>query len=898
MPLLMLTLRFSFASLMMALGTAHASAETLGWNFTDLDATYDTGAPSNFTVSDFSPANSKGTVATPVDSVSASSGYPGATGTGNFGNAVNTGVLDIATSSYYEITFTPAALHAISLTDFDFGTRSTSTGPQAYGLRSSIDAYAADIITGAIANNSTWIFKDNTFPAITGAVGAPVTFRLYTYGGTGNAVSGTKNNRLDDIAITAFATTGSTTSPLTLVLESGNMLDETAPGNTLTAHITRGGDPAAALTVNLSTSDPGDATVPATVAFPAGAANSLSFTITGVDDGVEDGPQSVTITASAPGYSSGTGVVTVADTGTRPALIINEFFARGSADANNDGSNAQQLEDEFVELVNAGAAAFDLSGFRLSDSTTQRHIFPAGTVLLPGEATVVFGGGAIVEGHTAAFGNAWVQKASTGSLSLSEAADSIILSTGANIEIMKAVFGAEADIDHSLNRSPDSSLSTFADHASLLASALPYSPGTQPSQFSYHPLTIALAAAFSAASAAEGTGPVTLTITRPGPTDKPLTVQIFGTGATTVSVPAATVGIPAGQASVDVAVTIIDDLRDEPDAAVTLYVVAAGFLNGSAVLTIVDNDATLPVADTVWINEIDSDQPGTDAAEFVELYTGSAGAKSLDGYVLLLFNGNASGNTAYGFWDLTGYASNAQGFFTLGSTGNGYTWEDPGFTLQNGIDAVALFRKPDPIPDVWPPNSPTETGLHNGQAVVYNNGTAAGADDLTTSFGTLSLTVLLEGPSNAATRSLSRRGDGGAVWFSQVPTPNTTNGGAASLYDNWAAGFPGTGGPMEDSDGDGLPNLVEYATGTAPNNKASSAPPVYDHAARTFSVVRAEPGASDPGLQYIIEGSADLATWSATANLLELENSSTRLAKGYLGSNRLFFFRLKLVLTP
>ncbi|MCO6511569.1 MAG: hypothetical protein J5I65_12325, partial [Aridibacter famidurans] len=46
-----------------------------------------------------------------------------------------------------------------------------------------------------------------------------------------------------------------------------------------------------------------------------------------------------------------------------------------------------------------------------------------------------------------------------------------------------------------------------------------------------------------------------------------------------------------------------------------------------------------PVANIV-INEIDSDTPGTDAAEFVELYDGGTGNTALDGLVVVFFNGS------------------------------------------------------------------------------------------------------------------------------------------------------------------------------------------------------------------------------------------------------------------
>src|SRR6267142_6096735 len=74
-------------------------------------------------------------------------------------------------------------------------------------------------------------------------------------------------------------------------------------------------------------------------------------------------------------------------------LIINEYLAdppAGSAgDANGDGIR-DGTQDEFVELVNPGAAPLNIGLFTISDSTTTRFTFPAGKVIPPGEAVVVF----------------------------------------------------------------------------------------------------------------------------------------------------------------------------------------------------------------------------------------------------------------------------------------------------------------------------------------------------------------------------------------------------------------------------------------------------------------------------------------------------------------------------
>jgi hypothetical protein len=147
--------------------------------------------------------NTFGTItATNPGTASPSSGYAGASGQFNFGNACNVGAFTNGASPFYQVTLTPDSGFAVSLTGLTFGTRSTSTGPQAYTLRSSSDNYGTEIVGGTIANDSTWSLKNHTFTSPTFAVNEVVTLRVYTFGGTGLPNSGTINNRIDDFTLT------------------------------------------------------------------------------------------------------------------------------------------------------------------------------------------------------------------------------------------------------------------------------------------------------------------------------------------------------------------------------------------------------------------------------------------------------------------------------------------------------------------------------------------------------------------------------------------------------------------------------------------------------------------------------------------------------------------------
>ena len=171
-----------------------------------------------------------------------------------------------------------------------------------------------------------------------------------------------------------------------------------------------------------------------------------------------------------------------------------------------------------------------------------------------------------------------------------------------------------------------------------------------------------------------------------------------------------------------------------------------------------------PPAPAIVINEIDSDTPGTDSAEFVELYDGGAGVTSLDGLSLVLFNGN--GDAADRTIALDGFSTDAEGYFVIGSadvpdvdlaafTTNG---------LQNGADAVALYEG-------TPPDVPTTEGLVD--AVVY--GTADPDDsELLAALGQ-SVQFDEAGGTDKDTDSLQRQPNGTGAFEALAPTPGAAN---------------------------------------------------------------------------------------------------------------------------
>jgi hypothetical protein len=161
---------------------------------------------------------------------------------------------------------------------------------------------------------------------------------------------------------------------------------------------------------------------------------------------------------------------------TEASVIFNEIFADPpsdlSGDANNDGTRSG-TQDEFLELFNKSLGVSDISGWSIADSVSVRHIFPSDTVMDPNTFLVIFGGGdpGLPEIH-------W-QVASSGTLGLNNASDTVTLFNSEGGVVDQVNYGNIADHDQSITLSPDGFGEEFVLHSGLEQSqgAL-FSPGT------------------------------------------------------------------------------------------------------------------------------------------------------------------------------------------------------------------------------------------------------------------------------------------------------------------------------------------------------------------------------------------------------------------------------------
>ncbi len=168
----------------------------------------------------------------------------------------------------------------------------------------------------------------------------------------------------------------------------------------------------------------------------------------------------------------------------------------------------------------------------------------------------------------------------------------------------------------------------------------------------------------------------------------------------------------------------------------------------------------------IVINEIDADQTGTDEMEFIELYSDGASA-SLDGLVVVLFNG--SDDASYNAIDLTGFSTDANGYFLIG--GDAVPGVDIALgadnVIQNGADAVGIYvgNAVD-----YPTDTPaTETSLQ--QALVYGTSDDDDVDLLAALGETIQYDENING--NKDTESIQRAADG--TYCVGAPTPRATN---------------------------------------------------------------------------------------------------------------------------
>lgn len=146
------------------------------------------------------------------------------TGANNAGAAARVGALNQAAggSAYFEFTLSPSAGKRLLATGLSFGSRSTGTGPQAYGVYTSLDGFTTAVASGTLANNSNWALITTAFSTVTGTTGAPITFRIYGYNGAGSPGASVANWRIDAVSLTLSAVFPPPVAPVVIATSPAN----------------------------------------------------------------------------------------------------------------------------------------------------------------------------------------------------------------------------------------------------------------------------------------------------------------------------------------------------------------------------------------------------------------------------------------------------------------------------------------------------------------------------------------------------------------------------------------------------------------------------------------------------------------------------------------------------
>jgi hypothetical protein len=180
----------------------------------------------------------------------------------------------------------------------------------------------------------------------------------------------------------------------------------------------------------------------------------------------------------------------------------------------------------------------------------------------------------------------------------------------------------------------------------------------------------------------------------------------------------------------------------------------------------------------IFINELDCDTPSIDDREFIELKSRVPNF-SLDGYVLVFFNGSttsSAANRSYFTIDLNGLTTDANGIILIGNSLISPTPDKifPDNIIQNGADGVGLYAgSTNDFPDF---TLATTTNLIS--AMMYDTNDA----DATTLMNLLGVTAQYnEGQNNLqTTQSVQRKSDG--TYETKNPSPGANNDGSGIIF--------------------------------------------------------------------------------------------------------------------
>jgi hypothetical protein len=368
--------------------------------------------------------------------------------------------------------------------------------------------------------------------------------------------------------------------------------------------------PAGGLTVTVFDSDTDDSELsfPSEITIPAGSTNfSVDFDV--VADGRFDGAETVFLYFEAEGYGREIEIITVNNVDAKPNVFITELYPTPVddnllTDTNGDGVALSQ-QDEMIEIVNLESTAIDFSGWTVNDDLGPRHVFPVGTIVQPGQAIVVFGGGE----PTGLFGGAIVQTASTGNLAPS-AADTMALMAG-TAQVDAITFEADIgdrqwSIVRAVELDPTSGWVSLQDIAG--DSTAPFNPGLRNDGTPIQSFSNEIVLNLSATSAAEGAAGVSGTVSLAQAGSVEVTLSVEGEDADEVTLEPSVLAVT--EAGATFTITPVRDGMLDGDREVRIVATAPDTLLGAARFTVEDINPDLY---DVVVNEVFASIFGTAA---------------------------------------------------------------------------------------------------------------------------------------------------------------------------------------------------------------------------------------------------------------------------------------------
>ncbi len=399
---------------------------------------------------------------------------------------------------------------------------------------------------------------------------------------------------------------------------------ENATPPTIDALLVRNGDPAPALAVALSGSLPSQLSLPASVTFPAGQ-SSVPITLTVHADGIPDSDRTATLTATALGYRAGTIGVTVRNTDL-PHLQLR--FAAGSvvegqtlaATVSRDGGISAGLGVAVTVQGGGQLVVPPVITIPAGQSETTFVVIANDDTLV--EPARVASAEVAAPGYVGASASVTITDNDLPQFVLSLATTSVSENAGASATtatISRGLPGARSLAVELENSNPsavhfppsvvipagsasvsfpvavtDNAIVDGARTAVLRAFALATASETRVAASDPVTLSVldddgpALFVSIARDVVAEGLANATVvTVSRNTPSAVPLSVALSSSDAGEATVPSG-VTIPSGQASATVPLTTIEDLIPDGNQRVQVTASAAGYIPGSAWVTVTD----------------------------------------------------------------------------------------------------------------------------------------------------------------------------------------------------------------------------------------------------------------------------------------------------------------------